>query len=283
MTTALKQTVRVVCDSTADMSADQLRALGVEMIPLRVIAGTESFRDGLDITPAEFYKRLPQWNPLPTTSQPPPGEFIEVYKTLIDEGYDIISIHLSSKLSGTYQNASTAALNYPGKVRLFDTMNVSAATAMYVRAAAEMARFGKNIDEIERELHDMYSRVKMAATLNTLEYLQKGGRIGKAKALIGSLLSVKPIITLKEGEVHTLEQVRTRSKAVARLAEMVKSWGPLERIAIMHAEDPDAAGELSNMLSDHLKGVDRYISDVGPVIGTHTGPGTLGVCAVQRK
>lgn len=285
MTNPLKQTVRVVTDSTADMSAEELRALNVEMIPLKVLAGSDTYRDGIDITPQAFYEKLPKWNPLPTTSQPAPGEFLETYKRCTEDGSSVISIHLSSKLSGTFQNASTAALNFtPGQVRTFDTEMVSAGVAIYVRKAVEMARLGATIDEIEATLKAMLPRVKMVATVNTLEYLHKGGRIGGLRSFVGSILGIKPIFHLKEGEVKPLEQVRTRGKALQRMAEMAKSWGTIERLAIMHAADANGAGEIADMIAPALsKDVDRYISYVGPVIGTHTGPGTIGVVVLLKQ
>lgn len=285
MATSLKQTVRVVTDSTADMSAEELRSLNVEMVPLKVLAGSETYRDGLDITPHDFYVRLPKWSPLPTTSQPAPGEFMGVYKRCTEDGSKVISIHLSSKLSGTYQNATTAAAEFPtGQIRTFDTEMVSAGVALYVRKAVELARLGATLEEIEAALTSMRSRVKMVATVNTLEYLHKGGRIGGLRSFVGSVLGIKPIFHLKEGEVKPLEQVRTRGKALQRMAEMVKSWGPIERVAIMHAEDSDGAGELADLIAPALsKDIERYISYVGPVIGTHTGPGTIGVVVLLKQ
>lgn len=284
MTTTQKQTVKVITDSTADMPPETLRRLGVTVVPLMVLMGEKSYRDGIDITSREFYQRLPQLSKLPTTSQPAPGNFIKAYEEATADGSSVISLHLSAKLSGTYQNASVASQNFPpGRVRVFDTQQVSAGIAFFVQTAAEMARSGKNIDEIEAEMKSLRERVKIIATVDTLEYLQKGGRIGRLSSFVGSLLSVKPLLQVKDGEVHPLERVRTRAKALQRVAEIVKEQGKLERVAIMHADDPDGAGELANLLSSVYPLKDMYISDIGPVIGTHAGPRTVGVGIVLAR
>lgn len=283
MSTALKQSVRVVTDSTADMSPETLRRLGIEVVPLMVLIGDETFRDGMDISAQEFYRRLPSLKKLPSTSQPSPGNFMETYEKALADGASVISIHISSRLSGTYANAMVAAGDYAGRVRVVDTQMVSAGIAQYVLTAAEMARNGATIDAIEAEMKALRERVKLVATVNTLEYLHKGGRIGGLKNILGSLLSVKPILQLKEGEVQPLEQVRTRNKAIQRVAEIVKNMGKIERLSIMHADDREAAGELANLLGSVYPLKDMYISDVGPVIGAHTGPGTLGVAVQKAK
>ncbi len=284
MTTAVKQTVKIVTDSTADMQPETLRRLGVAVVPLMVLMGDQTYRDGIDITAQEFYRRLPQLSKLPSTSQPAPGNFMQVYEEALADGSSVISLHLSAKLSGTYQNAVVAAQNFPpGRVRVIDTQVVSAGIAMFVQTAVEMARNGRTIDEIEAEMLSMCERVKIIAIVDTLEYLRKGGRIGGLRSFLGSVLSVKPILHLKDGEVQPLAQVRTHTKALQRVAEIVKGMGKLERLAIMHAADPDGAGELANLLSPVFPLKDMYISDIGPVIGTHTGPRCIGVGLEKAK
>jgi DegV family protein with EDD domain len=284
MSNAVRQTVRVVTDSTADMPPDMLRRLGVEVVPLMVLMGDQTFRDGIDITAHEFYERLGHESKLPTTSQPSPGLFMETYQKATADGSSVISIHISSKLSGTYENALVAARNFPdGRVRVVDTEEVSAGIAMFVLTAAEMARNGYDIEAIESQLNSLKERVKLIAVVDTLEYLRKGGRIGGLSSFLGSILSVKPLLQLKDGEVQPLERVRTRGKALQRLAELVKEMGKLERLAIMHADDPDGAGELANLIAPYFPLKDIYISTVGPVIGTHAGPRCLGVVAQKAK
>jgi DegV family protein with EDD domain len=278
MSNGENQKVKVVIDSTADMSLETIKELDLEMVPLTVLIGDQAYRDGIDITSEEFYQRLPTLSKLPTTSQPSPGLFLKAYEKAVEGGMSVISIHLSAKLSGTYANAVVAARNFPeGQVRVFDTQQVSAGVAFFVRTAVEMARQGRTIDEIEAEMERMRSLVKIIATVDTLEYLHKGGRIGGLKNFFGSLLSVKPILQLKDGEVQPLEQVRTRAKALQRVAELAKAMGPIDRLAIMHAADPNSANELVNLLAPVFPKEKMFISELGPVIGAHAGPRTVGV------
>ncbi len=278
------QKVKIVIDSTADMSQDALRRLNVNMVPLMVLIGNETYRDGLDITPHEFYSKLAREAKLPTTSQPSQGAFMEVYQKATADGSKVISIHLSAKLSGTYENALVASRNFqPGQVRVFDTQQVSAGVAFFVQTAAEMARNNFEIEAIEKQLESMRDRVKLLAMVDTLEYLHKGGRIGGLSSFFGSLLNVKPLLQLKEGEVQPLERVRTRQKALQRLAELVKGMGKLERLAIMHADDENGAGELANLLAPVFPLKEIYMSTVGPVIGAHVGPGCLAVVIQKAK
>ncbi len=284
MSATAKQTVRVITDSTSDMSPETLRRLNVTVVPLMVLMGDESFRDGIDITSRDFYQRLPTLSKLPTTSQPSPGMFMQAFEEATRDGSPVISLHISSKLSGTCENAMVAARNFPpGQVRVIDTGMVSAGIALYVLTAAEMAKAGYSIEQVEAEMLSLKERIKLVAVVDTLEYLHKGGRIGGLKNFFGSLLSVKPILQLKEGEVQPLEQVRTRSKALLRLAEIVKGMGKLDRLSIMHADDQDGAGELANLLAPVFPLKDIYISNIGPVIGAHVGPRTLGICVQKSK
>jgi DegV family protein with EDD domain len=225
---------------------------------------------------------LPKLEKLPTTSQPSPGLFMKAYEELTADGSSVISLHISSKLSGTYENAMVAARNFPaGQVRVIDSKQVSAGIAFGVQTAVEMAQAGYDIDRIEEEVRSVFDRVQIYATFDTLEYLKKGGRIGGMRAMMGSLLSIKPIVLIKDGEVQPVEQIRTRTKALQRLAEIVKKQGKVERLAILHGDDLDGATELANLLAPVFPLKDMYISLIGPVVGTHAGPRTLGV-GIQR-
>lgn len=277
-----KPGVKVVTDSTSDITPEQAKRMGVTVIPLTVLMGEETFRDGVDITAHEFYQRLPKLEKLPTTSQPSPGLFMKAYEELTADGSSVISLHISSKLSGTYENAMVAARNFPaGQVRVIDSKQVSAGIAFGVQTAVEMAQAGYDIDRIEEEVRSVFDRVQIYATFDTLEYLKKGGRIGGMRAMMGSLLSIKPIVLIKDGEVQPVEQIRTRTKALQRLAEIVKKQGKVERLAILHGDDLDGATELANLLAPVFPLKDMYISLIGPVVGTHAGPRTLGV-GIQR-
>lgn len=278
-----KPGVKVVTDSTADISPEQAKRMGVTIIPLSVLMGEETFRDGVDITPQEFYKRLPQLEKLPTTSQPSPGLFMKAYEDLTADGSSVISIHISSKLSGTCENAKVAARNFPeGRVRVIDSNQVSAGIAFGVQTAVEMSQAGYDIDRIEAEVKSVFERVQVYATFDTLEYLKKGGRVGGMKAFMGSLLGIKPVVLIKDGEVQPLEQIRTRSKAIQRIAEIAKKQGKLDRLAILHGDDLDGSTEIANILSSVFPLKDMYISLIGPVVGTHAGPRCLGI-GIQRS
>jgi DegV family protein with EDD domain len=245
----------------------------------------ETLRDGIDILPPEFYKRLPGLSKTPTTSQPPVGLFQQVFEQLVEDGSQVLSIHISSDLSGTHNSASLAAQNFPpGQITVIDTRWVSAALALPVIKAAEMAKAGKEAPEIIEDVNKTIKRVSLLAVADTLEYLKRNGRIGGLAALAGSILSVKPIFTVRDGRVDKFENVRTKKKALERIAEVVKSqWGEIERMAILHADSPDEAGELASMLSSVFPLKDMYISMVGPVVGANTGPKTLGVCAIRKS
>ncbi len=275
--------VKIVTDSTSDMSQDEAERRSITIVPLTINIEDKSFRDGIDILPQEFYRRLPTLSKLPTTSQPAVGVFQQTYEQLTADGSQVISIHISSKLSGTFNSANLAAQNFSaGQVTVIDSTWVSAALGLPVIKAAEMARAGKEAPEIIEAVKSSISRVNLLAVADTLEYLKKGGRIGGLRAFAGGILSIKPIFTVKDGEVAPFENVRTKKKALERMAEVVKSWGAVERMCILHADSPDEAGELASMLSSTFPMKDIYMSMIGPVVGTYTGPKTLGVC-VERK
>jgi DegV family protein with EDD domain len=283
----LMMTVRIVTDSTADFTPTEAAALGVTIVPLTVFFGDEAFLDIIEIDNATFYDKLQKTKALPRTSQPSPASFQAAYTRLIEEGADgIISVHLSSKLSGTYQSACTARDTMPEGVRkvpieVIDSLSISGGMALSIRKAAGEAQQGLGLEEIKSHLLEYLTRTRFFAVLDTLEYLKRGGRIGAARALLGNMLSVKPIITLKDGEVVALGQPRTRSKAYARVAQLASELMPFEELLI--AESNVEVGE---QLAEALKTVypqpiPRY--DLGGVLGTHTGPGTVAVIVVSKQ
>jgi DegV family protein with EDD domain len=280
-------TVRIVTDSTADFTPTEAAALGVTIVPLTVFFGDEAFLDNIEIDNATFYNKLQKTRELPRTSQPSPASFQAAYTRLIEEGADgIISVHLSSKLSGTYQSACTARDTMPDGVRkvpieVIDSLSISGGMALSIRKAAEEAKQGLGLEEIKSHLVEYLSRTCFFAVLDTLEYLKRGGRIGAAKALLGNMLSVKPIITLRDGEVVALGQPRTRSKAYARVAQLASELMPFEELLI--AESNVEVGEqLAQALKTiYSQPIPRY--DLGGVLGTHTGPGTVAVIVVSAR
>lgn len=279
--------VRVLTDSTSDILPTEAEALGITIVPLTVFFGDEAFLDNIELDNAAFYRKLQASKNLPRTSQPSPAKFQEAYVRLIDEGADgILSVHLSSKLSGTYQSARTAVDSLPedGKkisIEVIDSQSISVGMSRAIIHAAEEAKRGGDLATITAHVKDELARTRILAVLDTLEYVRRGGRIGSATALLGNALSVKPIISLKDGEVVTIERPRTRSKAYARIAQMVSEMGNVEHISIAEA-DEEVGKQLAQVVHEvYPYEIPRY--KLGGVLGTHTGPGTAAIALVMGK
>ena len=279
--------VRIVTDSTADLSKEKASELGITVVPLTVFFGEEAYLDGVELDNASFYRKLTASKDLPRTSQPSPAAFQEAFQGLIDGGADaVLSIHLSSKLSGTYQSACTARDTLPESSRkvpieIIDSLSISAGMNYAIEQAARLAREGKSLEDLKAYVEDVLSHSKIWAVLDTLEYVRRGGRIGAASALLGNMLSVKPIVSLKAGEVVPVERTRTRAKAYARLAQILGEIG--ETSEIEHVSIAQSNDEVGQQLCDALKSV--YAGDVpvyplGAVLGAHTGPGTAAIAIV---
>lgn len=275
--------VVLVTDSTADIPLETRQRLGIEMVPLKVNFGSESYLDNVELTPEEFYRKLKTSPVLPTSSQPTPNDFYEVFKKCIDQGKSVVSVHLSSAMSGTYQSAVIAKTMFEEDVdvTVIDSRSASYGYGMIVVAAAELAARGASKEEVVAEVLRLRKDMRLYFLVDTLEYLQKGGRIGKAAALFGSLLNIKPILTIDdEGVVTPLEKVRGHKRAVARIAELLeKEFGdrPINlHIALTPGHD-ETARELISLLNNRFN-IRNYVETaIGPVIGTHAGPGTVGV------
>jgi DegV family protein with EDD domain len=280
-------TVRIVTDSTADIPPEQAKAAGITVVPLTVFFGEDAYLDGVELDNAGFYRKLQASKELPRTSQPSPAAFQEAYTRLINEGADgILSIHLSSKLSGTYQSALNASNSLPDDVKkvpieVVDSLSISMGMSRAILLAAQEAREALSLDEIKAHLVDQLERTRILAVLDTLEYVRRGGRIGSARALLGNMLSFKPIISLKDGVVVALEQPRTRSKAYARVAQIMGDMAPVEAVSIAES-DEQVGQQLAEALKATYQGeVPRY--KLGAVLGTHTGPGTAAVAVVTAR
>ena len=276
--------IKIVIDSTADMPSALVQEYGITVVPLNVHFGTEVFRDSIEISPDEFYKRLASSPKLPTTSQPTVGDFLDVYQELSNTTDEIVSIHVSGKLSGTLNSANQAKGQYTGDARIevVDSEHVSMGLGMVAIAASKAAQGGASIEDVVKEAKQTISKVQFVGLVDTLEYLEKGGRIGKAQALVGSILRLKPLLTVKDGEVHPLEKIRTRSKGIDRLCDIVKEHAPLESLAVVYTTTPDDAAQLADRLRPLVPSGDIPISQVGPVVGTHAGPGVLGISLTQK-
>lgn len=283
MVSRLASEVKVVTDSASDFPVTIARDLGITVVPDNVHFGQRTYRDGVDLTREEFFIELAKSPVLPTTSQPAVGVFKEVYRQLGREARQIVSIHLPAKLSAVLNSAHLAAQSLPDlEIVLIDSTQVSMGMGWLVIIAARAARQGKNLAEILALVKDTIPRLRLIAMLDTLEYVQKGGRIGKGAALLGTLLSMKPIVQLLDSELLPVENVRTRRRALQRLAEIVTEMAPLEEAAVVHANAPALAHELAEMLAPVHPFGRILIGQVGAILGTHTGPGAVGVACVMR-
>ena len=273
--------IKIVTDTTSGITPEVAQQYGITVIPMYVHFGTEMFREGIDIQLPEFFSRLKSAPQLPTTSQPSAGDFMQIYQPLVADGSEVISIHLSSKLSGTVASAHAAREMLPGaRIHVVDSLFISATEAMMTLEAARMAAAGKSAEAILARLNQFIAGSRIYFVVDTLEYLQKGGRIGKAAALVGTALQMKPILMLKDGVVEAKERIRTKSKAVARLQELATqetAGKSCRHLGILHAAAPDEARQLEADLVSQLKPAETMIAEIGPVIATHTGPGVVGV------
>lgn len=277
--------VMVVTDSTSNIPAEILDSSPIRVLPLQVIWGDQILRDGVDIQPNEFYTRLKDAKVLPTTSQTTPEEFKQTYAQLIEEGYEILSVHISSKLSGTMDSAIQAKRAFPtAKIELVDSLSTSMAMGFHVLAAARVAAAGGTLHDCKAVAEKAKEQTGVYFTLNTLEFLQRGGRIGGAAAFLGTVLNLKPILSLEEGQIEAVERVRTLNKSIDRLLDLVESKldhepGPV-RLCAIHGNSFEEANMLLNKAIkrfSHSLVRETLISDISPVLGTHTGPGALGL------
>ena len=269
--------IAVVTDSTADFADISPADLDITVVPLTVNWGRDILRDGIDITTDEFYMRLQTDADLPRTAAPPLGIFEEVYRNLLTRHDLVMSIHLASTLSGTYGVAATAARSVDAqRVHVVDSTSVSIGTGWLAERAAKMAKAGEPMEGILRSIQDMIPRIHLYVTLETLEYLQRGGRIGRAQAFLGSLLNVKPVLEIRDGAVRPIERVRTRAASIRRVAELIDRAGVKEAICVVHGACPDDARTLEEEIAQQGGSPHVPQAELGPVIGTHAGPGVLG-------
>lgn len=277
--------IHVVTDSGSDLPVEVRERLGINVVPLTVQFGDEIFRDGEEITTTEFYARLKSDSQMPSTCQPSPADFVEMYEKIAEPGDTIISIHLSSKLSGTYQSAVLAStmIDPAITVKAVDSRAASMGIGLVAVTAAEAIQAGKDLDEILDEVQHTIDNLQVYFVVDTLEYLQKNGRIGLASALVGTLLNIKPILTLSDGQVAPFEKVRGKSKALKRIRELCIEFAQRQpgrklRAGISHADNFAGANQLAAELPQMLElDGEVIIGDIGPTIGVHTGPGCVAL------
>ncbi len=278
-------TVRIVTDSTADLDAALARELGVSVVPLTIDLEGRSYRDSVDLDPADFYRRLPTADPPPRTSAPPPGTFTETFDHLTMSKDDrVVCITISGRLSGSLNAAlaGKARATDPERVTILDSQAATAAEANIVVAAATAAARDETLEQVVAVAEATRDRQRLLVGLETLEYLQRGGRIGRARAFLGGLLSVKPILTLRDGEVAPAERVRSRARMIARLEDFALSYPDPEMISIVHAACRDEAEALTQRVRAAFPAARVCCGWIGPVVGLYTGPGAVGVAIVPR-
>jgi len=274
--------VQVITDSTTDVPPELARRLEITVIPCLVRFGEKLYRDGVDLTREAFYALLRK-SPV-STSQPPVGVFEQIYHQAVKRGRQIISIHTAAKLSGIYNAACAAARSLPQAViEVIDSHSASLGAGLLVVAAAEAAQKGESLAAIAAQVREMAGRVRVLAVLDTLDYVRRGGRVAWALALIGSLLSIKPLVMLKEGQVDLLERPRTLSAALRRLVEKVRELGTLEQMWVLHTRAPEAAARLADMLDSIFPRERMRIVEAGVTIAAHAGPGAVGVACLLGR
>lgn len=275
--------VKIITDSTCDLTPDLVRELGIVNLPTYLLFGTKSYRDGVDITTDDFYQKLLHEPVYPTTSQPTPQDFLDAFNNNPSaDGF--ICINISRKLSGTLNSAEQAKKLYAGKapIEIIDSQTVSMGLGLLVIAAARMAKAGKNINEIADAVCRMVAQGRLLILFDTLEYLAKGGRIGKVKSLMGSILNVRPIVAIKDGELVPSGQVRNRAKGKDKLVEFANSFADVAEMGVLYSTTPDEAKELADRVTVCPR-KNIYVNRVGPVLATHAGPGVMGIAVLLKS
>ncbi len=278
-------TVRIVTDSTSDIPAAIAQELGISVVPLSVIFGDEVYKEGIDITHDLFYDKLVRSKVMPTTSAPSVGDFLAAYEPLLKETDEIVSVHISSNLSATYNNACQAAnqlADQGARIDVVDSLSVSFGLSFIAQAAARAANSGAGVEEIRAIADRMIPRLRILVVLDTLEYVRRGGRIGRARAFLGTMLKVKPILSIRDGEVHPEERVRTKALALERLLQIATSYR-VKEAGIGYSTNAQDAEDLKRRLEAMVPGVDISIVRLGPVLGVHGGPGTLGIGILEGE
>lgn len=275
--------VRILTDSTADLPPDVVERLGITVLPLTIHLGPKNLRDGIDTNAEDFVTLLARTATPPTTSAPTSREFDETFAELTKGGGEVVAIHASSKLSPTYRVAQRAAAPLLGrsKIVVIDSQLITVGLGMLVVAAAQAAADGATTEEVVRLVRGMIPRIYLGFFVETLDYLERGGRIGKAQALLGAMLNIKPLLILEEGDIVALEKVRNRSKAIEKLVEFITEFTRIERMVILHSSTPDDVKLLIEQINLVVPNLDIQVDHYGPVAATHLGPSALGVVVFE--
>jgi DegV family protein with EDD domain len=273
--------IRIITDSTCEAPDALMQHPIVSVLPLSVVFGQTALRDGIDITRDEFWRRLPTADPLPSTSQATPGDFLALFKEYTAAGDEIVALTLSAKLSGTYDSAISARNSLPSApIDVIDSRTISVGLGIMLQEAVTMVEAGASRDEIVARLIRMREKINIIFVLETLEYLQRGGRIGKAQAFVGTLLKFKPLLAIVDGEVVPVTRVRSRAKALETMQETllqrVPQRGAQVRLGLTQAVAAEEASAVGAKLAKSFDTTQPFIASLGPVIGVHVGPGTIG-------
>lgn len=275
----MKRSFAVVTDSTADLPAEWRDRYEIEVVPLKVLFGEDTFRDGVDMTNEQFFARLATSTRLPTTSAPSPGEFAELYARLAKDHEGCISIHIGRQLSATAEAARVGAQAVEGfRVNVIDSETVTMPMAFLCKVAADCA----TLEEATAAVEERIPRCRVLALLDTLRYIEMGGRVSRAQAMIGNMLDLKPLLLVVDREIKAVDRVRTRSRAIPRMVEFFEKDLPVEHVGVLHAQAPEEAERIAADLRSRLPGLEVPIGQIGCVLGTHTGPKALGVVYIKK-
>jgi DegV family protein with EDD domain len=276
--------VGVATDSTADVPPALSSDLGIAVVPCLIFWGQEELLDGVEVGPWAFYDRLLHSTELPRTAQPSMNSFVEVYRRLLEEERceAVVSIHVAGNLSGTVNAAWAAAQTLPDPTRIdvIDSGQVSMGMGWAVVQAAKMAKAGATQQELGEAIRNLLPRLRAAALIDTLENLYKGGRINQLTAAVGTVLQIKPLVSIRAGQIEVVDRVRTRSRALQRLEALVRTWGPLAEVAVLHTGAEELAEDLAGRLADGKSNGRPMTAPAGPALTTHLGLGAVGVCAL---
>ena len=275
--------IKIVTDSTADVPQELMERYDIRTVPINIQFGTETYQEGIEIDRPTFFRKLEEV--IPTSSQPSPGQFVEVYKELVEQGHSILTVVITSKHSGTYQSAVLAKSMLPeADIEVFDTLSISIGTGYQVLAAARAAEEGQSMGEIIQLLEGIRSRINLYLTPSTLKYLQRSGRVGKLSGALGALLDLKPVIKVEDGVLEAFQNVRTRGKALDRLVELTaEAVGTTEpvKLGIPHAEVPDEAEKLRQRLESTFNCDEMIVVDLCCSLTVHGGPGIIGLVSYK--
>jgi DegV family protein with EDD domain len=275
----VKRRFAVVTDSTADLPDAWRERYDIEVVPLKVLFGSETFRDGVDMTNEEFFRKLALATKLPTTSAPSPGEFAEVYSRLANDHDGCISIHIGAQLSATAEAARVGAQSVDGfNVKVIDSETVTMPMAFLCRTAAEC----ETLEQAAAAVNERISKCRVLALLDTLRYIEMGGRVSRAQAMIGTMLDLKPLLLVADREIKPVDRVRTRSRAIPRMLEFFRKDEPVEHVGVVHAQAPEEAEEIAAGLRKELPDFEISVGQIGCVLGTHTGPKALGLVYIKK-